>query len=78
MQSLIFSSEAILIINGSFAFFQQNLMYLVLKIKHEDMSKKLCKKDKVKKKDIKEAKYQCKKCGIKTNKEKKVCKPEKI
>lgn len=49
-----------------------------MKIKQEEMSKKLCKKDKVKEKDIKEAKYQCKKCGIKTNKEKKVCKPEKI
>jgi hypothetical protein len=42
------------------------------------MSKKLCKKNGIKKKDIKDPEYQCKKCGIKASKDKKLCKPEKI
>jgi len=42
------------------------------------MSKKLCKKNGIKKKDIKDPEYQCKKCGIKASKDKMLCKPEKI
>lgn len=41
------------------------------------MSKKLCKQDKKKIKKEK-AQYECKKCGLYSKKEKKICKPEKI
>lgn len=41
------------------------------------MSKKLCKNDKeqIKKRN---AKYECKKCGLYSKKEKKLCKPEEL
>ncbi len=42
------------------------------------MSKKLCEKDEKKKKDSQKNDYVCKKCGANSNKEKHLCKPEKI
>lgn len=42
------------------------------------MSKKLCKKKDIKKKNTKAPEYQCNKCGLKASKDKKLCKPEKI
>ena len=41
------------------------------------MSKTLCKQDKKKKVKLEKAKYECKKCGSQSNKEKKLCKPVK-
>jgi hypothetical protein len=40
------------------------------------MSKKACKKKSFEDKEA--AKYECKKCGAKVNREEKVCKPEKL
>ena len=40
------------------------------------MSKKACKKKNFE--DKQDPKYQCKKCGAKVKKEKKVCKPKRI
>lgn len=42
------------------------------------MPKKLCKQDKRKKVKPEKSKYECKKCGLKSDKEKKICKPVKI
>ncbi len=44
------------------------------------MSKKLCKKDegKIKKDSSKESKFECKSCGLRSNKEKHLCKSKKI
>jgi len=41
------------------------------------MSKKMCKKEGIKLR-IKDAKYECKKCELRSNKENKLCKPQKI
>jgi len=41
------------------------------------MSKKMCKKEEIKLR-IKDAKYECKKCGLRSNREDKLCKPNKI
>lgn len=42
------------------------------------MSEKLCKSDKKKNIKVDKYKYECTKCGLKADKEKKLCKPEKI
>lgn len=42
------------------------------------MSKKLCKVDKIKKKYTLNAEFECKKCGLQSNKESKLCKPKEI
>ncbi|MDY0196173.1 MAG: hypothetical protein RBR68_00010 [Tenuifilaceae bacterium] len=39
------------------------------------MGKKLCQKDIKHKDEIEAKKYSCKKCGVSSNKEKKLCKP---
>ena len=42
------------------------------------MSKKLCKADKIKKKHTINVEFECKKCGLQSNKENKLCKPKEI
>jgi lipopolysaccharide biosynthesis regulator YciM len=42
------------------------------------MSKKLCKKEKVKDIKSEKAKFTCKKCGFQAKKKKSLCKPEKL
>ncbi|MFC2152039.1 hypothetical protein ACFLSE_05875 [Bacteroidota bacterium] len=42
------------------------------------MPKKLCKADKKKKIKINKYKYECNKCGLKADKEKKLCKSDEI
>jgi hypothetical protein len=39
------------------------------------MSKKQCEKDNIKKDKSEQKKFTCKKCGLKSNKEGKLCKP---
>jgi hypothetical protein len=39
------------------------------------MSKKICEKDNPKKDKVEHKKFTCKKCGLKSNKEGKLCKP---
>jgi len=39
------------------------------------MNKKLCEKEKKKGRNDSDLKYTCKKCGLKSDKEKKLCKP---
>lgn len=41
------------------------------------MAKKLCEKGELKKNDSKKNDYVCKKCGLLSDKSKKLCKPEK-
>jgi len=42
------------------------------------MSKKLCKKEKVKDQNPEKVKFTCKKCGLQAKKKKSLCKPEKL
>lgn len=42
------------------------------------MSKTMCEKGKKGEKDTQDPKFECKKCGAKVSKEKKVCKPKPI
>lgn len=74
---LIFSNEAP-DISGASLFLKHFCCLYVLIEKEYSMSKKLCKADKIKKKHTLNPYFECKKCGLQSNKESKLCKPNKI